>query len=102
MDEMGEMGEMRNRTGHYHTQQLNLNPVVDRSFFSLKPRIHKDLPQYSTFTCMVSSLRGELHNFCGTWLRCNSLEWNGPLRVVAPCPAPQNGTFHPAQPPDLG
>ena len=24
----------------------------------------------------VSTLQAELHDFCGTWRRCNSLEWN--------------------------
>ncbi len=30
-----------------------------------------------SFTFLVSSLRGGLNSFCGTALRCNSLEWNG-------------------------
>jgi len=47
--------------------------------------IHKDFRRYSTFAYMVSSLQDGLRDFCGTWLRCNSLEW--PFRVVAPCPA---------------
>jgi len=29
------------------------------------------------FTFLMSSLRGGLHIFCGTSLRCNSLRWNG-------------------------
>src|SRR5579871_2478355 len=37
--------------------------------------IHKDFSRHFTFTFLVSSLRGGLHGFCGTWPRCNSLEW---------------------------
>ena len=29
---------------------------------------------------MMSSLQGGLHGFCGTWLRCNFLEWGAPER----------------------
>ena len=29
------------------------------------------------FIRLVSPLRSGLHSFCGTWRRCNSLEWNG-------------------------
>src|SRR5690349_7449116 len=39
--------------------------------------IHKCLLRYLTFTSLVSSLRGGLRIFCGTWLRCNSLDCNG-------------------------
>src|SRR5574340_1395649 len=39
--------------------------------------IHKDSLRNITFALLVSSLQGGLHVFCGTWLRCNSLEWNG-------------------------
>ena len=39
--------------------------------------IYKDFLCYLTFTFVVSSLRGGLHGFYGTWLCCNSLEWNG-------------------------
>ena len=37
--------------------------------------IYRDFFRRPTFIFLVSSLRGELHVFCGTWLRCNSLEW---------------------------
>src|SRR5579871_4319258 len=37
--------------------------------------IQKDFLRHLTLTLVVSSLRGGLHVFCGTWLRCNSLEW---------------------------
>ncbi|MFA7240413.1 MAG: hypothetical protein WC091_09890 [Sulfuricellaceae bacterium] len=43
---------------------------------------------YFAFTCLVRALRAGLHGFPGAWRRCNSLQWNKPLRVVAPCPAP--------------
>jgi hypothetical protein len=36
-----------------------------------------DISYYLTLGFRVRTLRGELHSFCGTWLRCNSLEWNG-------------------------
>lgn len=29
---------------------------------------------------MMISLQGRLHDFCGTWLRCNFLEWGAPKR----------------------
>ena len=39
-----------------------------------------DFLYHLTFTVMVSSLQGGLHGFCGTGLRCNSLEWGAPDR----------------------
>ncbi|SCX37341.1 hypothetical protein SAMN05720354_10167 [Nitrosospira sp. Nsp1] len=39
--------------------------------------INNNISYYLTPTFRVRALRGELHGFCGTWLRCNSLEWNG-------------------------
>ena len=40
----------------------------------------KDFLYHLAFTFLVSSLRGGLNSFCGTWLRCNSLEWGAPER----------------------
>ena len=37
--------------------------------------IYKDFLHYFTFTFCVGPLRDGLHGFCGTWPRCNSLEW---------------------------
>ncbi len=37
--------------------------------------IYKDLLHHLTFTFWVGPLRDGLHGFCGTWPRCNSLEW---------------------------
>jgi hypothetical protein len=73
------------------------------------------------FTRLVSPLRGGLHDFYGTWLRCNSLEWNNhsayPQGVGRGCKAakaatatlslrlalhPKNRTLHPVQLPVLG
>ena len=51
--------------------------------------INKNILCYLTLTFRVSPLQGGLHGFCGAWQRCNSLEWNEPFRVVAPCPPPQ-------------
>ena len=42
--------------------------------------IHNDFLRHLTFIFMVSSLQGRLCDFCGTWLRCNSLEWGAPER----------------------
>ncbi|SCX61612.1 hypothetical protein SAMN05720354_12829 [Nitrosospira sp. Nsp1] len=39
--------------------------------------INNNISYHLAFTFRVRSLRGELHSFWGTWLRCNSLEWNG-------------------------
>ncbi|BCT68832.1 hypothetical protein NNRS527_02438 [Nitrosospira sp. NRS527] len=39
--------------------------------------INNNISYYLTLTFLVRALRGELHGFWGTWLRCNSLEWNG-------------------------
>jgi len=38
---------------------ISLNPAIDRSF-QFRVTIHKDSPQYSTFTCMVSPLQADL------------------------------------------
>ena len=37
--------------------------------------INNDISYYLTSTLWVRPLRDELHSFCGTWLRCNFLEW---------------------------
>ncbi len=39
--------------------------------------INNNISYYLTLTFWLRPLRGELHSFCGTWLRCNFLEWNG-------------------------
>ncbi len=51
---------------------------------------------------LVSSLRGGLNSFYGTWLRCNSLEWNGHFASLRLALHPKNRTLHPVQLPDLG
>ncbi|SDA19209.1 hypothetical protein SAMN05216315_11165 [Nitrosospira sp. Nsp18] len=38
--------------------------------------INNNISHYLTLTSRVRALRGELHSFWGTWLRCNFLEWN--------------------------
>src|SRR5687768_1478705 len=58
-----------------------LNPAVDRLFFSWH-MIDKDFLYHLAFTFLVSSLRGGLNSFCGTWLRCNSLEWGATKRCT--------------------
>src|SRR4051812_29825848 len=40
----------------------------------------KDFLYHFAFTFLVSSLRGGLNSFCGTWLRCNSFEWGASKR----------------------
>jgi hypothetical protein len=64
--------------------------------------IHNDFLHHFTFTFLVSSLQGGLHGFCGTWLRCNSLEWNNHSASLRLALHPKNRTLHPAQLPDLG
>ncbi|BCT68480.1 hypothetical protein NNRS527_02080 [Nitrosospira sp. NRS527] len=39
--------------------------------------INNNISYYLTLTFRVRALRGEVYGFWGTWLRCNSLEWNG-------------------------
>ncbi len=64
--------------------------------------IHKEFLQHLTFTFLVSSLQGGLYFFCGTWLRCNSLEWNSHSASLRLALHPKNCTLHPVQLPDLG
>ena len=56
-----------------------LNPVVDRSF-KISIMINNNISYYLILTFWVRPLRGELHSFCGPWLRCNFLEWGAPER----------------------
>jgi hypothetical protein len=63
---------------------------------------HKDFRRYSTFTYMLSSLQGGLRDFCNTWLRCNSLEWNGHCASQHLALHSKNRTLYPVQLPDLG
>jgi hypothetical protein len=42
--------------------------------------INNNISYYLTLTFRVRPLRGELHSFCGTWLRSNFLEWGAPER----------------------
>src|SRR5687768_16947595 len=44
--------------------------------------IHKDFLYHLVFTFLGGSLRGGLNGFCGTWLRCNSLEWGASKRCT--------------------
>ncbi|OJY08215.1 MAG: hypothetical protein BGO99_05920 [Nitrosospira sp. 56-18] len=64
--------------------------------------IQKDFPRFSTFIYMVSLLQGGLRGFWSTWLRCNSLEWNGHSASSRFALHPGNRTFHPVQLPDSG
>ncbi|SCY26344.1 hypothetical protein SAMN05216420_10436 [Nitrosospira sp. Nl5] len=63
---------------------------------------HKGFLSHLTFTDKVSSLQGGLHGFCGTWLRCNFLEWNNHSASLRLALHPKNRTLHPAQLPGLG
>ncbi|SCX78206.1 hypothetical protein SAMN05216308_101176 [Nitrosospira sp. Nsp13] len=49
--------------------------------------INNNISCYLTLAFWVSPLRGELHRFCGTWLRCNFLEWNGAPKRRTRAPA---------------
>jgi len=51
---------------------------------------------------MVSPLQGGLYDFCGTCLRCNSLEWNGHCASQHLVLHAENRTLHPIQLPDSG
>jgi hypothetical protein len=64
--------------------------------------IDKDFLYHLAFALLASSLRGGLNSFCGTWLRCNSLEWNGHSASLRLALHPKNRTLHPVQLPDLG
>ena len=44
--------------------------------------IRKAFLYHLAFTFLMSSLRGGLSSFCGTWLRCNSLEWGASKRCT--------------------
>ena len=54
------------------------------------------------FTCMVSLLQGGLRDFLGTWLRCNSLEWNSHSASLRLALYAESGILHPVQLPDSG
>jgi hypothetical protein len=64
--------------------------------------IHKNFSQYLTFTYRVSSLQGGLRDFCASWLRCNSLEWNSHCASQHLALHAKNRIFHPVQPPGFG
>ncbi|SCX37268.1 hypothetical protein SAMN05720354_10114 [Nitrosospira sp. Nsp1] len=64
--------------------------------------INNNISYYFTLTFRVRPLRGELHSFWGTWLRCNSLEWNDHSASLRLALHPKNRTLHPVQLPDLG
>src|SRR5690242_13416453 len=64
--------------------------------------INKSVLRYLTFTLLVNPLRGGLHSFCGTWLRCNSLEWNNHSASLRLALHPKKLVLHPVQPSDLG
>ncbi|PTR05109.1 hypothetical protein C8R32_1304 [Nitrosospira sp. Nsp5] len=64
--------------------------------------IRKEFLYYLTLTFSVSPLRGGLHSFCGTWLRCNFLEWNDHSASSRLAMYPKNHTLRPVQLPDLG
>ena len=64
--------------------------------------IHNDILCHLVFTFWVSPLQGELHGFCGTGLRCSSLEWNAHSASLRLALYPKNRTLHPVQLPDLG
>ena len=47
------------------------------TLFLFKNMTYRSILRDLIFTFLMSSLRGGLHIFCGTSLRCNSLRWNG-------------------------
>ena len=64
--------------------------------------INNNIAYYFTLTFWMTPLRGELHSFCGTWLRYNFLEWNDHSASLRLALYPKNRTLHPVQLPDLG
>ncbi|SHL23590.1 hypothetical protein SAMN05216428_101585 [Nitrosospira sp. Nsp11] len=64
--------------------------------------INNNISIYLTLTFRVRALLEELHSFCGTWLRCNSLEWNDHSASLRLALHPKNHTLHPVQLLDLG
>ena len=64
--------------------------------------INNNISYYLTLTFRARALRGELHSFWGTGLRCNSLEWNDHSALLRLALHPKNRTLHPVQLPDLG
>ncbi len=63
---------------------------------------HNDFLLYLAFTFWASSLPGRVHGFCGTWLRCNFLEWNDHSASLRLALHPKNRTLYPVQLLDLG
>ncbi len=64
--------------------------------------IRKGFLRHLILTFWMSPLRGGLHGFCGTGLRCNFLEWNGHSASLRLALHPKNRTLHPVQLLDLG
>ncbi|SCX47543.1 hypothetical protein SAMN05720354_10742 [Nitrosospira sp. Nsp1] len=64
--------------------------------------INHNISYYLTLTFRVRALRGELHSFWDTWLRCNFLEWNDRSASLRLALHPKNRTLPPVQLPDLG
>ncbi|BCT67746.1 hypothetical protein NNRS527_01334 [Nitrosospira sp. NRS527] len=64
--------------------------------------INNNISYYLTLIFRVRTLRGELHSFCGTWLRCNFLEWNDHSKELRLALHLKNRTLPPVQLPDLG
>ncbi|SCY20213.1 hypothetical protein SAMN05216308_105185 [Nitrosospira sp. Nsp13] len=64
--------------------------------------INNNISYYLTLTFWVRPLRGELHGFCGAWLRYNALKWNNHFALLRLAPHPKNRTLHLVQLPDLG
>jgi hypothetical protein len=64
--------------------------------------IDNDIFYYLILIFQVRPLQGGLHNFCGTWRRCNFLEWNDHSASLRLALHPKNRTLHPVQLPGLG
>ena len=62
----------------------------------------KDFFPYLIVIFLVSSLQGGLNGFCGTWLRCNFLEWNDRSTSLLLALHPKNRTLYLVQLPGLG
>jgi len=54
-------------------------------------------PTILVLTHWVGLLQAGLHSFCGTWLRYNSLEWNGHSASLCLAQHPKNRTLQSVQ-----
>jgi hypothetical protein len=96
-------------SGHAHTAQLSIpaakqmkEPIILKTSVDRSYLVHNALNLIfflinQRLTRLVSPLQAGLHGFAGTWLRCNSLEWNDHSASLRLTLHPQNRTLQPVQ-----